>query len=162
MAAALDMNSYRIDVHDAYHVHTRGNRGVSQGYSFSPDDGPRGGDFASWLIWPNTVFEYYPGGKLTLFHNAPLGAERTLQTIEWYLLQAAPTEAEREVIDFVDVVRLEDIPIVESVQRGLHSRGYRQGRFMVDEDCGGLCEHAVHDFQRKVLDALGLPHGRRS
>ncbi len=162
MAAALDMKSYRIDVHDAYHVHNSGNRGERQGYRLSPDDGPRAGDFASWLIWPNTVFEYYPGGKLTLFHNAPLGPERTLQTIEWYLPQAAPTDAEREVIEFVDVVRMEDIPIVESVQRGLRSRGYRQGRFMVDEDCGGSSEHAVHDFQRKVLDALGLPPGRGS
>ena len=160
MAAALDMKSYRIDVHDAYHVPTSGNRGEKQGYSFSPDEGPRGGDFASWLIWPNTVFEYYPGSKLTLFHNAPLGPERTLQTIEWYLPQAEPTDADREVIDFVDVVRLEDIPIVESVQRGLHSRGYHQGRFMIDEASAGLSEHAVHDFQRKVLDALALPHGR--
>jgi phenylpropionate dioxygenase-like ring-hydroxylating dioxygenase large terminal subunit len=162
MAAVLDLNSYRIDVHDAYHVHTSGNRGESQGYSFSPDDGPRAGDFASWLIWPNTVFEYFPGGKLTVFHNAPIGPERTLQTIEWYLPQATPTDAEREIIDFVDAVRLEDIPLVESVQRGLHSRGYGQGRFMVDDDCAGLSEHAVHDFQRKVLNALGLERGRNA
>jgi choline monooxygenase len=46
------------------------------------------------------------------------------------------------------------------VQRGLHSRGYRQGRFMVDEEGTGLSEHAVHDFQLKVLRALGVtPNG---
>ena len=64
------------------------------------------------------------------------------------------------MIDFVDVVREEDIPIVESVQRGLHSRGYSQGRFMVDDAGTGMSEHAVHDFQLKVLRALGVaPNG---
>jgi choline monooxygenase len=157
--AALDMSSYRIHVHEAYHAHTSGNRGGDQGYSFSTEEGPRGADFGSWLVWPNVVFEYYPGGKLTVFHNKPLAPERTLQIIDWYLPQAEPSALEREVIDFVDVVREEDIPIVESVQRGLHSRGYRQGRFMVDEEGTGMSEHAVHDFQLKVLRALGVTPG---
>ena len=157
--AALDMDSYRIHVRGAYHVHTSGNCGADQGYGFSTE-GPRGEDFASWLVWPNVVFEYYPGGKLTVFHNKPVGPERTLQIIDWYLPQAEPSQMEQEVIDFVDVVREEDIPIVESVQRGLHSRGYRQGRFMVDEEGTGLSEHAVHDFQLRVLRALGVaPQG---
>jgi phenylpropionate dioxygenase-like ring-hydroxylating dioxygenase large terminal subunit len=156
--AALDMPSYRIRVHEAYHVQTSGNCGEKQGYSFSTD-GPRGDEFASWLIWPNTVFEYYPGGQLTVFLNQPIGPERTLQVIEWYLPQAQPTRDEQAVIDFVDVVREEDIPIVESVQRGLHSRGYRQGRFVVDDEGTGMSEHAVHDFQLKVLRALGVAPG---
>lgn len=159
--AALDMRSYRIQVHEAYHVQTSGNCGERQGYRFSTE-GPRGEDFASWLIWPNVVFEYYPGGQLTVFHNKPLGPERTLQVIEWYLPQAEPSAMEQEVIDFVDVVREEDIPIVESVQRGLHSRGYRQGRFVVDEEGTGMSEHAVHDFQLKVLRALGVTPGEPS
>ena len=156
--AALDMPSYRIRVHEAYHVQTSGNCGERQGYAFSTD-GPRGEDFASWLIWPNTVFEYYPGSLLTVFLNKPLGPERTLQVIEWYRPQAEPSPTEQAVIDFVDVVREEDIPIVESVQRGLHSRGYRQGRFVVDEEGTGMSEHAVHDFQLKVLRALGVSPG---
>ncbi len=69
--------------------------------------------------------------------------------------EATPTAIESEIIDFVDEVRLEDIPIVESVQRGLHSRGYGQGRFIVDEQNPSLSEHAVHAFQGKVLAALG-------
>jgi len=154
--AALDMNSYFIAVHDAYHVHSSGNCGESQGYQLATGSGPRDGDFSSWFIWPNTVFEYYPGGKLTLFHNKPLGPERTLQTIEWYLPQDTPTPLEQEIIDFVDEVRIEDIPIVESVQRGLHNRGYRGGRFITDERRSGMSEHAVHDFQHKVLTALEL------
>ncbi len=153
--AALDMASYRIAVHEAYHVHTSGNCGDQQGYRLATAGTPRVGDFGSWLIWPNVVFEYYPGGKLTVFHNRPLGPERTLQTIEWYLPQATPTAEESEIIDFVDLVRLEDLPLVESVQRGLRNRGYRRGRFVIDPAGSGMSEHAVHDFQCKVLTALG-------
>ena len=54
-------------------------------------------------------------------------------------------------------LREEDVPIVESVQRGLHNRGYRRGRFMIDRAGSGMSEHAVHDFQCKVLTALGHP-----
>jgi len=41
------------------------------------------------------------------------------------------------------------------VQAGLHSLGYRQGRFVVDPARSEISEHAVHDFQAKLLDALG-------
>jgi len=67
----------------------------------------------------------------------------------------APTDEEQAVIDFVDVVRREDFPLVESVQRGLHSQGYHQGRFVVDKNRTYISEHAVHDLQQKVLRALG-------
>src|SRR5262249_58227447 len=61
---------------------------------------------------------------------------------------------EQSVIDFVHAVRLEDIPICESVQNGLRSLGYRRGRFVVDPGRTEISEHAVHDFQAKVLRAL--------
>ena len=59
------------------------------------------------------------------------------------------------MVDFMHVVRQEDIPICESVQRGLHSMGYSQGRFMVDAARSAFSEHAVHDFQLKIARALG-------
>ena len=68
--------------------------------------------------------------------------------------RSMPTRAEQKVIDFVHTVRLEDIPICESVQQGLHSKGYRQGRLIVDQDRTDVSEHAVHDFQRQVASAL--------
>ena len=58
------------------------------------------------------------------------------------------------MIDFVHNVRLEDIPICENVQQGLHSKGYQQGRLIVDQDRTDVSEHAVHDFQRQIASAL--------
>lgn len=114
--AALDITRYKIHVHDSYHRHVTGDVGDSQGYDM--DVSIQGGEnFGSWLLWPNLVFEVYPGGNLTVFHHVPAGSERCLQETEWYFPRPEPSAAEKEVIDFVNAVRLEDIPICESVQR---------------------------------------------
>ena len=60
-------------------------------------------EFGSWLLWPNWCIEAYPGGNLTIFHHVPTGPETTDQRIEWYFPQETPSDAEREIIDFVDV-----------------------------------------------------------
>ena len=74
--------------------------------------------------------------------------------MEWYFPTEEPTPEQQEVIEFVDVVRDEDVPICESVQRGLHSLGYSQGRLIANPERPHFSEHAVHDFQSKVLKAL--------
>ena len=55
---------------------------------------------------------------------------------------------------FDDVLGPEDISLCESVQKGLRSQSYDQGRFIVDPDLSGIAEHAVHQFHRLVLSAL--------
>jgi len=45
--------------------------------------------------------------------------------------------------------------LCESVQKGLASKAYNQGRFIVDNELTELSEHAVHHFQYMVVDALG-------
>lgn len=151
---SLDMDSYQITVHEKYHSHA--SRGVGEATQYARPLGSNGDtrEFGSWMLWPNWCLEVYPGGYLNVFHHLPVGPERTVQICEWYFPNSTPTEAQREVIDFVNVVRDEDIPLVESVQRGLHSRGYSQGRLIANRDRAYYSEHAVHDFQKKVLHAL--------
>ncbi len=49
------------------------------------------------------------------------------------------------------VFRPENLGLVESVQRGLKSRGYRgQGRIMVDRQRSGISEHGIVHFHRKL------------
>jgi choline monooxygenase len=55
-----------------------------------------------------------------------------------------------------NVLGPEDVGICESVQRGLASRGYTQGRFIYDPAGGQITEHAVHNFHRLVVETLGL------
>jgi choline monooxygenase len=152
---ALDIAQYKIDVRNGYHRHVTSDVGEHQGYSISADAAASGENFGSWLIWPSTVIEVYPGGNLTVFNHVPIAPEFTRQETEWYFAGDKPTAEEQEVIDFVDVVRKEDIPICESVQRGLHSMGYKQGKLIIDPDQSYVSEHAVHDFQVRVLKAIG-------
>jgi choline monooxygenase len=152
---ALDYESYRITVHDHHHSHRSRDKGPAQGYGARTESAAKTDEFGSWLLWPNWCIEVYPGGNLTVFHHVPVGPDRTVQQVEWYFPGDPPTKAEQEVIDFVHGVRLEDIPICESVHSGLGSLGYRGGRFIVDAARSEISEHAVHDFQSKILRALG-------
>ena len=69
-------------------------------------------------------------------------------------LSAEPTEAEREAIRYLDeVLQVEDINLVESVQRGMSTPAFTQGRIVNDPSGSGLSEHAVHHFHGLVLDA---------
>ena len=151
--AALDISRYKIHVRNNYHRHITSDVGDSQGYTLDTTTQSEE-NFGSWLLWPNMVFEVYPGGNLTVFHHVPAGPEHCVQETEWYFSGSKPSTEEKEVIDFVNAVREEDIPICESVQKGLHSQGYSRGKFIVDPDKSYVSEHAVHDFQRRVLSAL--------
>jgi len=151
---ALDYASYRITVHEHHHSHRSRDRGRDLGYRARTEIAAKTDEFGSWLLWPNWCLEVYPGGNLTVFHHVPVAPERTVQKVEWYFPPHPLSAEEQSVIDFVHAVRLEDIPICESVQNGLRSLGYRRGRFVVDPGRTEISEHAVHDFQAKVLRAL--------
>jgi phenylpropionate dioxygenase-like ring-hydroxylating dioxygenase large terminal subunit len=155
---ALDMASYRIECHATHHVHRSRDVGAEQAYALDPD-AARGGDFASFYIWPNLAVEVYPGGYLTTFAHRPSGPETCVQETEWLVPNPEPTEEQRAAAAFVHEVREEDIPICESVQRGMRSPGYHGGYFVVDAGRTSLSEHAVHDFQKKVLAALEADAG---
>ena len=155
-SGSLDMASYQISIHDRYHSHASRGVGEATAYSKSQENHGETREFGSWLIWPNFVLEVYPGGYLNTFIHVPVAVEQTIQVCEWYFPNAEPTAAQQEVIDFVDAVRDEDIPICESVQKGLHSSGYTQGRFIANSDRSYFSEHAVHDFQKRVVRALGM------
>ncbi|MFT5115457.1 MAG: phenylpropionate dioxygenase-like ring-hydroxylating dioxygenase large terminal subunit [Parasphingorhabdus sp.] len=51
---------------------------------------------------------------------------------------------------FSGTVADEDVGLCERVQRGLRSRGYQQGRFVVDRGRVECSEHHVHWYQAMV------------
>jgi phenylpropionate dioxygenase-like ring-hydroxylating dioxygenase large terminal subunit len=50
----------------------------------------------------------------------------------------------------------EDIGLVESVQRGLKSRGYVPGPLVVDPKCGVNSEHSILTLQRWMKEAVDV------
>jgi choline monooxygenase len=107
-------------------------------------------------LWPNLSIEVFPGApNVNIFHHVPMGPERTRHVFEFYMEEHVPTAEQEDAIRYIDqVLQVEDIALVESVQRGLRSRGYDQGRFIVDAGRTDMSEHAVHHFHGLVVAAM--------
>ena len=152
----VDIKRYRSATYDIHSSHiTPGSRPDNKAFSFDEEGATQRG-FAAWWLWPNLTLSSFPGrGNVTLMHIIPTGPQTTLEHFDFYFLEPEPNEQEMAAIRYIDdVLQVEDIGLVESVQRGLNSRGYDQGRFIVDEARSELSEHAVHHFHSLVLDAL--------
>ena len=152
----VDMDTYRSVSHGIYSTHvSRSGRPDNKAYKFDPKADSQIGAF--WHLWPTMTFNVAPGdANFALFYLQPLGPERTLQITDFYFADAEMTEQRKARLAYAnEVLAVEDNNLCESVQRGLHSRGYTQGRFIVDRDRTQISEHAVHHFHRLVARALG-------
>jgi len=153
----VDMNSYRTVTHKRYSSQCAAAPRTtnSKAFSFEPGDVDFG--YAGFFIWPNFTIWIYPGEpNLSVLQMNPSSKDTTVEYQDWFTVDGKLTTQLAEAINYQkDVLQPEDIGLCESVQKGLKSRGYNQGRFIVDRDLTELSEHAVHHFQKMVADALG-------
>ena len=92
------------------------------------------------------------------FRWVPLAVDRTRLIREWWFPSAELTEEQSKLIsEDWDNTAWEDFVIVESVQRGVSSRGYRPGPLIMDPS--GICdvhsENSVRHLQGLLLAVLG-------
>ncbi|HEY7330637.1 MAG TPA: aromatic ring-hydroxylating dioxygenase subunit alpha [Gemmataceae bacterium] len=98
-------------------------------------------------LWPNFMVNIYPGrGNASTNIILPVAPDRTLAIYDFYFEEGMP-EAET-MVAFIDQVQQEDIILCESVQRGLTSGFYEQGKLVL------RYENAIQHFQRLIFDAL--------
>jgi phenylpropionate dioxygenase-like ring-hydroxylating dioxygenase large terminal subunit len=127
--------------------------------------------YAAWYLWPNVTFNVFPGRRnLSFMHIMPTGPETTFEHWDFFLDEAMPNEEEKAAMEYIkDVLQPEDIGLVESVQRGLHSVAYSQGRLVIDQKLVGQgqssdglgdhkasssSEHGIHHFQSIYYNAM--------
>jgi len=149
----VEMDTYRVTTHGIWSSHmARAGRQANRAYGVTEASVT---DHAVWYLWPNTTLMRYPGrGNFMVWRFIPVGPEETYEEFDFFFESAPPTEPEMEAIRFIDeVLQPEDIGLVESVQRGMHTPAFERGRYLVDPDGSGLSEHAVHHFHGLVLDA---------
>lgn len=151
----VDMDTYKVITHGIYSSHMA-DAGKSTNTAYDVSNATVR-THAVWWLWPNTCLMRYPGRSSFIVLNIiPAGPERTLETYDFFLVTPEPTEAEVQTIKYLDeVLQVEDIAIVESVQRGMNTPAFRQGRIVNDPEGSGKTEHAVHHFHGLVLDAYG-------
>jgi choline monooxygenase len=149
----VDMDTYEVKTHGIWSSHfAEAGKHANAAYDVS---GATGNDHAVWWLWPNTCLLRYPGrGNFMVFQILPAGPDRTLETWDFYLETSEPNEAELQSIKYVDeVLQQQDISLVESVQRGMRTPAFTQGRIVCDPADSGLSEHGVHHFHGLVLAA---------
>ncbi len=113
-------------------------------------------------IWPNTIPLFFPGTpSAVMFQVIPTGPETCKVRHDFYFIDREIGVQEKSFIDYINnVLVVEDMGLCERVQKGLHSRGYQQGKFVVDRSHCEFSEHHVHLFQRFVFNALVQFNGR--
>ncbi|MEM1164256.1 MAG: SRPBCC family protein, partial [Pseudomonadota bacterium] len=116
---------------------------------------PNAEGYSSWFLWPMFSFQVYPGNLLNTYHWRAIDAHRVVVWRGWYTEEGWDSETIRRlaVQDRATTVE-EDIHLVESVQRGLQSRGYRPGPLVVDPSCGVNSEHSVAVLQKWMREAI--------
>lgn len=152
MGDVLEMDSYEVStfgIHQTYGTRTKDHAAAT-----APTGAQVGRAYRAWLLFPHTAFQVYPG-HMTVFRWIPIDPDTTTFIEDWYLLTETPTEENWEAINFRGkYTQPEDDIIVESVQRGLHSRSYDRGLLMVDGRRTGISEHGVQHFQALVREAM--------
>jgi choline monooxygenase len=149
----VDMDTYEVRTHGIWSSHfAETGKHENAAYDVS---GATVTQHAVWWLWPNTCLLRYPGrGNFMVFQILPAGPDRTLETWDFYLETQEPNDAEQQSIRYIDeVLQQQDISLVESVQRGMKTPAFTQGRIVYDPAGSGLSEHGVHHFHGLVLDA---------
>ena len=117
-----------------------------------------GSPYYAWQAWPHLCMLSLPGSdNLVVLRMAPDGVTKCAERVDIYTPAGDATSdpnllAVRDL--FMHMFNIEDISIVESVQRGLQSMGFDQGRYVCDEATSWFSEIQLHWFHMQVLEAL--------
>lgn len=116
---------------------------------------PHSEEYSSWFLWPMFSFQVYPGNVLNTYHWRAIDPDHVVVWRGWYTEGGWDSEVIRRlaVQDRATTVE-EDIHLVESVQRGLKSRGYIPGPLVVDPECGVNSEHSVMTLQKWMREGI--------
>ena len=149
----VDMGTYIVKTYGIWSSHFA-EAGKTKNVAYDVEDASVT-THAVWWLWPNTCLLRYPGrNNFMVLQIIPAGPEKTLEIWDFYLEDNNLTKGEVEAVKYInDVLQVQDIGIVESVQRGMRTPAFDQGRIVFDPAGSGLSEHAVHHFHGLVLDA---------
>ncbi len=149
----VDMDTYKVTTYGIYSSHmAEAGQNANSAYDVS---NATVRTHAVWWLWPTTCLMRYPGrSSMIVLNIIPMGPDRTLETYDFFLETPEPDAMEVDAMRYLDeVLQVEDINLVESVQRGMETPAFTQGRIVSDPSGSGKSEHAVHHFHGLVLDA---------
>jgi hypothetical protein len=133
----------------------RGCNAAKAPYPVDPENDLVDGSF--WLLYPNTIFGYLPGTpNLTISRVDPLAPERCSRFSHVYGPPGVWTESDEKRRRWaIDSVVAEDVKLCEAVQRGMRSRGFSQGHYVIDPTDENLTEECLRFFHRHYARDMG-------
>jgi phenylpropionate dioxygenase-like ring-hydroxylating dioxygenase large terminal subunit len=153
----IDPNSYDVVPHGYSLRHkTVAADNQNMSYTFDPASNDTASAYRSYFLWPGFSFQVYPGNLLNIYLWCPVSVDKTLIYRGWLTVDGVESEMVERLADqdYTTTVA-EDIRLVESVQRGLKSRGYQGGPLLIDPRGGVDSEHPVATLQGWVREAVG-------
>ena len=115
----------------------------------------------AWYLFPNTTIGLFPGARsVSLSQLLPITTGQTIRRTTYLEPKVAtdPGTKERERMRAewsTTVVSQEDKILCESVQKGMHQRGFGQGWYVTDPTNHDISEHAMRHFHSLYLTCLG-------
>lgn len=112
--------------------------------------------YMNWWLFPATCLYFVPYTDLvSTFLIIPTGPEETFVRFGYYTPNRPETKITSACKDWMNGgLGPEDIELNLTVQKGLKSFGFDQGRYMIDAERSAESEHAVHHFHNLVHGAL--------
>lgn len=110
----------------------------------SPDFGKKVAAYY-FFVFPNMMFNFYPWG-LSINVVQPIGLSESKVSFYTYILDESKYNSGAG--SNLDTVEFEDEEIVQNVQKGIHSRFYKYGRYSVTK------EEGTHHFHRIISSFL--------
>ena len=147
LVSKVDMNQYEYVMHDNYSYQSTPLKGLNSNFPLG-----QGGRY--YWLYPNTWFSFDPGpANLSIHQSIPIDHKTTKYVYTTFFMTEEVTKEEEELMAIDQLVRKEDLEICETVQKGIDTGAYTQGRF-------SLTENLVHHFhlllQRDLEKVLPL------
>lgn len=149
----IDLDNYTIREYDLFSTQTgpptdRARMGEATGL-YAIGEGVERGFYV--YLWPNFMLNIYPGpGNVSLNLILPVDVGLTRAVYEYCFVEEVGEREVDDFIQFIDQVQREDIVLCESVQRGLRSGYFHQGKLMLSR------EGALRHFQ-KIVERFARP-----
>ena len=146
--AAIDFSDYTTELFFPFSSVQIGVSKTGGNYFDLPPSSPEyGKKVAAYYFWvfPNMMFNFYPWG-LSVNLIQPLAVNRTKVSFLTYIWKEELRDAGAG--GDLDKVEREDEEIVQQVQKGIHSRFYKNGRYSVTREKG------THHFHQLLAEFI--------
>jgi phenylpropionate dioxygenase-like ring-hydroxylating dioxygenase large terminal subunit len=149
----IDLDNYQVTGYEYFSTQSgpkKANAGASNSHLYDASLGVQEGFYA--YLWPNFTLNIYPGpGNISLNLILPLDTHRTLLNNEYCFVDAVTDEQAQDFVRFIHQVQEEDTVLCESVQRGLRSGFFQQGKLLLSR------ENGLQHFQKLIYRFLAPP-----